>query len=119
MKDIRQIAEAVVNALEDKKAIDPQYIDFKGLSSIADGFVIATGNSDIHMQTLLRAADEVLIAEGCQTKVEGENSTQWILIDAGDILVHIFSAKSREYYSLERISTIIEHNKEIEKSQLF
>ena len=103
IEDSKKFCDLLIAALEDKKAIDPEIVDVSEDSSIADAFIITSGNSDTHMNTLLRAADETLISQGLQPKIEGENSTQWILIDGGDVIVHIFSVKAREYYSIEKI----------------
>lgn len=105
----QNLVTALFSALEDKKALDPQVIELGENSALADAFIIASGNSDVHMQTLLRSAYEALTARGVAVRVEGEHSTQWILIDAGDLVIHIFSVKAREYYNLERILEALKH----------
>lgn len=104
----QRVINAIVSALEDKKAIDVKVIDLEGRTSLAGAFILATGNSDVHMSTLIRVADETLTKEGITPRIEGEYSTQWALIDGGDVIVHIFGVKAREFYSLERIWKAVE-----------
>jgi len=94
-----------VRAAESKKATDIKVLDLTGITSFADFFVICTAANQRQIQAI---ADEV----GLQLKqragelpisVEGYNQAEWILADYGDLLVHIFSPKAREYYSLERL----------------
>src|SRR5690348_5261764 len=94
-----------VRAAESKKATDIKVLDLTGITSFADYFVICTGANQRQVQAI---ADEV----GVQLKqqagerpnsVEGYNQAEWILADYGDLLVHIFSPKSRDYYGLERL----------------
>jgi ribosome-associated protein len=94
-----------VRAAESKKAADILVLDLTGITSFADFFVIATGANPRQVQAI---SDEV----GLQLKqragelpfgIEGYNQAEWVLADYGDLLVHIFSPKAREYYSLERL----------------
>jgi ribosome-associated protein len=94
-----------VRAAQSKKATDILVLDLSGVTSFADTFVISTGANQRQIQAI---ADEV----GLQLKhqagelpisVEGYNQAEWILADYGDMLVHIFSPKAREYYGLERL----------------
>ena len=93
-----------VRAAESKKATEIQVLDLTGITSFADYFVICTGANQRQVQAI---ADEV----GLQLKhagervnsVEGYTQAEWVLADYGDLLVHIFSPKSREYYALERL----------------
>ncbi|HWB86552.1 MAG TPA: ribosome silencing factor [Bryobacteraceae bacterium] len=94
-----------VRAAESKKAVDIKVLDLTGITSFADFFVICTGANQRQVQAI---SDEV----GLQLKrqlselpnsVEGYNQAEWILADYGDLLVHIFSPKAREYYDLERL----------------
>ena len=94
-----------VRAAESKKATDIRVLDLTGISSFADYFVICTGANQRQIQAI---ADEV----GLQLKrqagelpisLEGYNQAEWILADYGDLLVHIFSPKARDYYALERL----------------
>lgn len=93
-----------VRAAESKKATDIKVLDLTGITSFADYFVICTGANPKQVQAI---ADEV----GIELKkigehpisLEGYNQAEWILTDYGDLLVHVFSAKAREYYDLERL----------------
>ena len=97
------IVEKITEALEAKNGEDILTLDLKGRGSLADSFVLVTGNSEVHMKTLTDAAEEVLLREGRKCKVEGGESSNWRLLDAGDIVVHVFSHKGREFYRLERL----------------
>jgi len=94
-----------VRAAESKKATEIRVLDLTGITSFADYFVICTGANQRQIQAI---ADEV----GLQIKhqagelplsLEGYNQAEWVLADYGDLLVHIFSPKAREYYDLERL----------------
>ena len=97
------IIENIITALESKNGEDILTLDLKGKGSLADAFILVTGNSETHMHTLTDAAEEALSREGRKCKVEGAASLNWRLIDAGDIVVHVFSHKGREFYRLERL----------------
>lgn len=93
----------IVGALKDKLAEDITLIDLSKESSFADAFVLATGNSDVHMKTLLDHVAEALDKLGLAYRIEGENSPRWILLDAGNIVINIFSREGRNFYRLESI----------------
>ena len=98
-----KILENITSALEAKNGEDILTLDLKGKGGLADAFILVTGNSETHMHTLTDAAEEVLLREGRKCKVEGASSLNWRLIDAGDIVVHVFSHKGRDFYRLERL----------------
>jgi ribosome-associated protein len=93
-----------VRAAESKKAADVKVLDLTGITSFTDYFVICTGANSRQVQAI---SDEI----GLQLKnngelplsVEGYNQAEWVLMDYGDFLIHIFSPKAREYYQLERL----------------
>ena len=95
--------EDVCSALSDKKAQDIVVLDLGDAGTLADVFVLATGNSEVHMRTLTDAAEEALRRRGLAVRLEGEHSSNWRLIDAGDVAVHIVSRKGREFYKLEKL----------------
>ncbi len=93
----------LVTALENKNGEDILELDLKNRGGLADAFILVTGNSETHMKTLVETAEEFLERSGRQCKIEGENSVRWRLVDAGDVVVHVFSHKGREFYRLERL----------------
>src|SRR5205807_473084 len=109
-KETNEIQTAVpawlvaVRAAESKKATDIQVLDLTGVASFADYFVICTGANQKQVQAI---ADEV----GLQLKrtgevpnsMEGYTQGEWVLLDYGDLLVHVFSTRARDYYGLERL----------------
>ena len=100
----REIAKLACEALSDKKAGDIQVIDIGEISVIADYFIIADGDNQNQLEAMRDAVDEALYKAGIEVKqVEGNNKSTWILMDYGDIIVHIFSKQDRLFYDLERI----------------
>lgn len=95
--------EDICSALSDKRAQDIVVLDLGDAGTLADVFILATGNSEVHMKTLMETAEEALKRRGMAVQVEGEHSSNWRLIDAGDVAVHIFSRKGREFYRLEKL----------------
>lgn len=93
-----------VGAAQEKKATDITVLDLTGITSFTDHFVICTGASSRQNQAI---ADEIRLRLKNQGEtahsVEGYEQGEWILSDYGDFLVHVFTAKAREYYSLERL----------------
>lgn len=99
-----EYCKIAVEALEDRKAEDVKVIDIREVSTIADFFVIADGTNPNQIQAMRDAADEALYKAGLKAKqVEGNRDSTWILMDYGDIIVHIFSKEDRLFYDLERI----------------
>lgn len=79
-------------------------LDLRKLNTIADFFVICTGESERQLKAILEAIDErVLIELGREARAEGTADTGWILLDYGDVVVHIFSVMLRDYYRIERL----------------
>lgn len=93
----------VIKALQDKLAEEITLIDLSKESSFADTFILATGNSEVHMRTLLDNVSETLDRIGSNYRIEGENSPKWILLDAGNMVINIFSREGRNFYRLESI----------------
>lgn len=94
---------SIIEILQDKQAEDISMIDLSSESTLADIFVLATGNSDVHMRSLAGYVTETMDKMGIKYRIEGETSPKWILIDAGDIIVSIFSREGRSFYRLESI----------------
>lgn len=99
-----EMAKLAIEALEDKKAEDIRVIDISEVSVIADYFLIAGGNNRNQIQTLCDNVEEKLGRAGylCRQK-EGYDTANWILMDFGDVIVHIFDKENRLLYDLERI----------------
>lgn len=104
MLSSKQMASAAVKAIEDKKGIDPKIIDISSISTVADYFIIASGSNRHQVQAIADGVDEALAKEGVFAKGrEGYQSGHWILLDYGDIVIHIFDEENRLFYDLERI----------------
>jgi ribosome-associated protein len=97
----------ILKRLDDEKAQDIVFIDLKDKSSIADGLVIASGRSHRHVGAiadhLLRALKDA--GQG-KAKVEGLPHCDWVLIDAGDVVVHLFRPEVRSFYNIEKIWSV-------------
>ncbi len=94
----------VIEALEDKHAVNVKVIDISTVSVLADYFVIANGTNRSQIQAMSDAVEETLGKRGITTKqVEGYQSANWVLLDFGDVIVHLFDEKDRVLYDLERI----------------
>lgn len=103
-QNIEKVLEAVVNAADDKKAHDVIALDLKGVSLVADYFVICSGNSDTQVLAISNEIRKQANKLNVPVKgIEGENTARWVLIDLGDIVVHIFHREEREYYNIEKI----------------
>ena len=99
-----EMAKMVIGALEDKKAVDLKVIDISEVSVLADYFVIANGTNRSQIQAMADAVEETLGRAGYTIKqAEGYNTANWILLDFGDVIVHLFDEKDRLLYDLERI----------------
>ena len=100
----KEKARLAIAALEDKKAEDMHVIDIGEVSTLADYFIIASGSNKNQMQAMQDAVDEKLSKAGFEPKhIEGNNNATWILMDYGDVIVHIFDKENRLFYDLERI----------------
>ena len=102
---IAEAKDKLVNGLDEMKAINPLAFDVDGIVSYADWVVVASANSGPHLKALVRKAEEVMLKEGIKPiGVEGINSaSDWILIDFGDIVLHLLTEEKRDFYNLEKI----------------
>ncbi|MBO5524906.1 MAG: ribosome silencing factor [Roseburia sp.] len=99
-----EFCKIAVAALEERKAEDIKVIDIREISPIADYFIIANGTNQNQIQAMRDAADEALYKAGLPVKqVEGNQNSTWILMDYGDVIIHIFSKEDRLFYDLERV----------------
>lgn len=104
MEQSIQMAKLAIHALEDKKAEDIKVIDISEVSVIADYFIIAGGSSANQIHALCDNVEEKLEKAGYKLKqTEGYENANWILMDFGDIIIHIFDKENRLLYDLERI----------------
>lgn len=99
-----EMVHQVVKLLDNKKAIDIEVLGIGEVTSLGDYFVIASGSSNTQVKTLAAEVEDKLSALGIEPgRVEGEASAAWILMDYGDVIVHIFHKDSRSFYCLERL----------------
>lgn len=99
-----QLLNLTVDAAEDKKAMDIVALDLQGISLLADYFVICHGNSDTQVQAIAQEVRKRAHDAGVSIRgTEGLNSGRWVLLDLGDVVVHIFHREEREYYNLEKL----------------
>jgi ribosome-associated protein len=98
------LARRVVELAEDKQASDIVMLDLQHLNAVADYFVICSGESNRQLKAILAAIEEGISQEfGLDARIEGATDTGWVLLDYGDVVVHIFSVELRDYYRLERL----------------
>ena len=101
IKDYVAIAKA---AIEDKKGSDVKVLNISKLSPIADYFILATGSNINQLHAMADEVSEKLAINGVHPKqTEGYNAGNWILMDYGDFMIHLFQPESRDYYNLDRI----------------
>ncbi|HSG89488.1 MAG TPA: ribosome silencing factor [Pseudomonadales bacterium] len=98
------LRDLVVAALDDLKGQDILALDVSGASSFTDWMVIASGTSSRHVKSLVDNVTEHARAEGAQLLgVEGQDAMEWILVDLGDVVVHVMQPETRHFYDLERL----------------
>ncbi len=104
LAESQRLMQLVKTSLEDDQAEDLVVIDLAGKSSIADYMVIATGRAQRHVGAIAEHLREKLKAAGLRSvPVEGAQRCDWVLIDAGDIIIHLFRPEVREFYNLEKM----------------
>lgn len=99
------LLEKLTAALDDKKAIDIKALEIKGLSNIADYFLICSAMNPNQLRTLVETCEETFEKEGQEYRTEGRggDNTEWVLIDNIDVIVHIFTEEAREFYNIEHM----------------
>ena len=105
-EDNNELLELIKKTLDDNKADDIVVIDLKGKTSIANFMVIASGTSNRHVASLADKLKYELKQNGYTASSEGEEKANWVLIDAFDVIVHIFCPEVRDFYNLEKMCTI-------------
>lgn len=102
-----EILDIAVKSLDDGKAEDIVVMDLQGKTSIANYMIIASGTSQRHVAALAEQVQMKLKAAGYKTESEGEEKADWVLIDAFDVIIHIFKPEVREFYNLEKMWSAI------------
>ena len=104
MNHPKELVEMAYNALSDKKGGDIKIIDIHEVSVLADDFIIADGSNINQVQAMADHVQEVLARAGWECRqIEGYQNANWILLDYGDVIIHLFSREDRLFYDLERI----------------
>ena len=103
--DVEKNVERIINLIMEKKGEDIVILDLRKITSVADFFIITSGNSNIHVKAIAEEIREKMKKENktIPWHVEGYEAQKWILIDYVDIVVHIFDYDSRLYYSIEKL----------------
>lgn len=100
----KEMAKLVCEALEEKKAEDIKVINIEEVSVLADYFIIASGTNRNQVQAMSDNVEALLGKAGAHPKqIEGYQTANWILLDYGDVIVHVFDSENRLFYDLERI----------------
>lgn len=95
-------AKLIMEALDEKKAVDPVQISVRGRTVMTDYFIVASGTSRIHIRALVDAVIEKLADQGVKGKrMEGYQEAVWVLLDYADVVVHIMAQDQRDFYRLE------------------
>ena len=116
MNQALEMARVAYQALDEKKGEDIRVIDISGISVIGDYFVITNGTSDSQVRALVDNVEEKMHKAGYELKEqEANNSGTWVLLDYGDIIIHIFDRENRPFYNLERIWS---DGKDVEMNEL-
>ena len=103
----RALERLILNRLDDEKAQDVVFIDLKDKSSVADGMIVASGRSHRHVGAMADHLLRMLKDAGCgKARVEGLPHCDWVLIDAGDVIVHLFRPEVRAFYNIEKIWSV-------------
>lgn len=104
MKNSKDLLEIVVKACDSKRAEDILALDVSKVSLLADYFVICNGGSERQLKAIVDAVDdEASKADYPVKRIEGKDGGKWILIDLGDVIVHVFSSSERAFYNLEKL----------------
>lgn len=105
-KDAKKLTAAIIDILEENVAQDILTIDLDGKSSIADYMIVASGRSNRHVGALADYVQKGLKEIGLSKMgIEGDDACDWVLIDAGDVILHLFRPEVREFYNIEKIWT--------------
>lgn len=102
--EAKEVLNVAVKAADDKKAEDIIVLNMKGISLVADYFIICHGNSDKQVQAIAREMKEQVEKLGVNVRrMEGYDEAKWVLVDLGEVVAHVFHKDERGYYNLERL----------------
>jgi ribosome-associated protein len=104
MVDAQELAQHAAEAADGKKAVDILILDLRGLTVIADFFVICSGTSTTQVSAIADGVGMALRRIGHHpSHIEGSSEATWVLMDYGDVVVHVFEERTRAYYAIERL----------------
>lgn len=110
-----ELRNKILQSLDDAKAQNIVSLDVGGISSIADYMVIATGTSARHVSAVADRLIDELKKDGVRAwGIEGQDTGEWVLVDFGDVIVHVMQAETREFYQLEKLWSGIDTREEAE-----
>ena len=102
--NLEELKALVIEALEDRKGIDIKVLDVRGKSNVTDLMVISSGTSNRQVRALAEGVVEKAKEHGLQPLgVEGDRNSEWVLVDLGDVVVHVMHPQTREFYNLEKL----------------
>lgn len=102
--NVKDLMELVVKTADDKRAENIAVLDMEGISLVADYFVICHGNSEKQVQAISKELKDVALENDIQLRrMEGYDHARWVLIDLGNVVVHVFHRDDRSYYNLEKL----------------
>lgn len=114
-----KLLNIVQTVLDERKGQELLTIDVQNKTSITDYMVLATGTSDRHIKSLAEHVNVAVKEEGhIPLGVEGGEGSDWVLLDLGDVIVHIMTAQAREFYQLEKLWTVERNEEEIAQSNV-
>jgi ribosome-associated protein len=108
--ELTSLVDVITTALDETKAVDANVISFEGKGLMTDALVVVNGTSNVHMQAIATKLSDKLKEQKIENTVEGAGSDIWVLVDCGDVVVHIFSEESRGFYGLEKLWTDMEQS---------
>lgn len=105
--NVAELKDLIVTSLDDDKGVDIQVIDLIGQSALADYIVVASGTSSRHITSMAEKLRERLAARGRkELRTEGMGQGNWVVFDAGDVIVHLFRPEVREFYNIEKMWSV-------------
>lgn len=107
MQSVTNMKNLIVTSLDDDKGVDIQVIDLEGQSALADYIIVASGTSSRHIVSMAEKLRERLHTEGAEgIRIEGIGQANWVVLDAGDVIVHLFRPEVREFYNIEKMWSV-------------